>query len=132
VLVPARILRITSLDNRLPIFTGIDQTSTGRYQEHSAGNPPSAAGITLTAAGTPSATASAPIAQAGELRIPAGECGALPGDSRVAGRRGPVGRLWGQSAHSGPAAPCAIAQELWATSAASLGSAAEFTGKGQR
>jgi anti-anti-sigma factor len=36
----ARILRITGLDSRLHVFTSIDQTDTGHYQEHAAGNPP--------------------------------------------------------------------------------------------
>jgi hypothetical protein len=37
VIFPAGILRITGLDNRLPIFTGTDWAGTGRYQEHFAG-----------------------------------------------------------------------------------------------
>jgi anti-anti-sigma factor len=35
----ARILQITGLDSRLHVFT-IDEICTGRYQEHSARNPP--------------------------------------------------------------------------------------------
>ena len=36
----ARILRITGLDNRLHVFTSVDQTDAGHHQECSAGNPP--------------------------------------------------------------------------------------------
>jgi anti-anti-sigma factor len=36
----AAILRITGLDNRLPVFAAMDEIRTGRDQEHFAGNPP--------------------------------------------------------------------------------------------
>jgi len=36
----AAILRITGLDNRLPVFAAIDEICTGRDQDHFAGNPP--------------------------------------------------------------------------------------------
>ncbi len=37
----AKILRITGLDNRLPIFASIERACAGRRQENLAGNPPS-------------------------------------------------------------------------------------------
>jgi anti-sigma B factor antagonist len=36
----AAILRITGLDNRLPVFAAMDEIRTGRDREHFAGNPP--------------------------------------------------------------------------------------------
>jgi anti-sigma B factor antagonist len=36
----AAVLRITGLDNRLPVVAAMDQICTGRDQEHFAGNPP--------------------------------------------------------------------------------------------
>jgi len=152
VIVPARILRITGLDNRLPIFTGIDWAGTGRYQEHFAGKwlnllpsrgqraagrarravaallrAPSGSGRIVIHRPRPPAHRPRPSAVEGSADAPGGQgrrklagCASslastapFPAMVLSRGRRGLVGRPWGQPV-------------------ASLGSAAEFTGMEQR